>query len=131
MPKAKPDDQPRELLVFGEKTFKITIPGYAKVTFGPFSPPGKQEYSEPRAKGTLRVYGRTQKDILACFTGVTSFRDSSQIEYSEQVAKEEGATLWKSDRHGYTREEKVKRTTEWVDGNKLIEGNANGDSTVF
>jgi hypothetical protein len=48
----------RTLLVFGVKTFKITIPTDAKITFGPFSPPTKNSgvYNEERAKGTLRVY---------------------------------------------------------------------------
>lgn len=114
----------REILVFGDKTFKIRVPDYAKLTFGPFSPPprgrnaGIGEWSEAKAVGTLRVYGRTQKDILGVFTGVRGFRDLS-LEYAEEVAREEGAVLWKSDEHGYTREEKIKRATDFVEHKAL------------
>lgn len=111
----------RELLVFGDKTFKIRVPDYAQVTFGPFSPPPRGggrnfgEYPDSAKAGTLRVYGRTKKDILACFAGVRGFRDLS-IGYAEEVAREEGAVLWKDDEKGYTREDKVKRSKEWIEG---------------
>jgi len=106
----------RELLVFGEKTFRITVPDDAKVTYGPFSPPTKTESFEARADraiGTLRIYVGTRDNIVACFAGVRGFRDLS-LGYSEQVAKEEGATIWKSDKDGYTREEKFQRKDEWL-----------------
>lgn len=114
----------RTLIVEADKDFRITIPADAKVTFGPFSPPGKADdrynpRSEGRAKGTLRVYegGKTKatESILACFTGVYGFRDVSRIEFAEKVAVEEGATVWKSDQNGYQREEKVKRAEAWAE----------------
>ena len=105
----------KQLLVFGDKTFKISIPDDAKVTFGPFSPPTKgQSYNEDRARGTLRIYQGTKENILACFAGVHGFRDLS-LQYAEEVAKEEGATIWKSDENGYEREEKRSSRREWVD----------------
>lgn len=107
---------PKELLVFGEKTFKITVPDDAKITFGPFSPPGKMGYQNrpESAVGTLRIYVKNKENIVAVFAGVKGFRDLS-LEYAEEVAKEEGATIWKSDRDGYQREEKFKRSREWIE----------------
>lgn len=107
----------RQLLIIGAKTFRITIPDEAKVTFGPWSPStgeGRYQATEKALNGTLRVYASAKANatILGVFSGVTSFRDSS-IEYEEQVAKEEGAVLWKSDEKGYTREEKVNRSAKW------------------
>lgn len=109
----------RTILVFAQKNFKITIPDGAKVTFGPWSPPvAEQKYgSSDRALiGTLRVYsslGKTTENILAVFSGVTGFRDLS-LGYAEEVAREEGATIWKDDENGYVRENKVSRTRQWV-----------------
>lgn len=107
---------PRILLVHGEKIFKISIPDNAKITFGPWSPPPKkgERWSEDSKKGTLRVYVGKEKNIVACFSNVSSFRDMS-IGYAEEVAREEGATIWKSDEHGYMREDKMSRRKEWVD----------------
>ena len=106
----------RTLLVFGDKkNFKVTVADDAKVTFGPWAPPksGDRGYgNEESRRGTIRIYGRTKEDILAVFSGVTGFRDLS-IGYAEEIAKEEGATIWKDDEKGYVRESKVKRTTEW------------------
>lgn len=108
-------DETKELLVVGVKTFKITIPADAKVTFGPFSPPVKGEgWNQEKAVGTLRIYRGTKDNIIACFTGVREFRDLS-MNYAEEVAREEGAVIWKSDERGYEREEKVQRQTEWVE----------------
>lgn len=108
----------RTLLVEGEKTFKIDIPDDAKITFGPFAPPSAKDSkygssSGERSRGTLRIYRGTKDNIIGCFSPVSSFREITAINYSEQVAKEEGAVLWKSDANGYEREEKVKRTEEW------------------
>lgn len=109
---------PRELLVIGHKTFKVTVPDNAKVTFGPWSPQGEGKYegrlSDKALNGTLRVYesAKTGASILAVFSGVMEFRDTS-IDYSEMVAREEGAILWNSDKDGYRREEKVKRSEDW------------------
>ncbi len=47
------------------------------------------------------------------FSGVTGFRDTG-LGYAEEVAREEGAVIWKSDQDGYQREEKVKRGRTWV-----------------
>lgn len=108
---------PRRLIVIGAKTFRITIPDDAKVTFGPWSPPSAgQKYTNDRELiGTLRVYKggtKSTENILAVFSGVREFREDSLL-YEEQVAKEEGATIWKSDQHGYSREEKVNRSASW------------------
>ena len=107
----------RELLVFADKIFKITVPDDCKVTFGPWSPPprqGKGMWDEQSKRGTLRIYRGTEKNIVAVFTNVVSFRDLS-MGYAEQVAKEEGATIWKSDEHGYMREDKVNMKKEWIE----------------
>jgi hypothetical protein len=107
----------RELLVFGETTFKIEVPDDAKITFGPFSPPSRGDVNwqgSGRATGTLRIYRGSKENIVALFAGVTGFRDLS-LSYAEQVAKEEGATIWKDDEEGYVREDKVSRRKEWQD----------------
>lgn len=114
----------RQLLVFGYKTFKITIPDDAKITFGPWSPPRKNkagdwEFNRESTErgGTLRIYaGKSEKlgNLIACFSNVTSFRDL-MLGYAEEVAREEGATIWKDDETGYVREEKVKREKDWVE----------------
>ena len=119
----------REILVFGDKTFKIRVPDEAKLTFGPFSPPrgrtaGNMQWGEgsTQSQGTLRIYGRTKDDILACFAGVRGFRDLS-MGYAEEIAREEGSTIWKDDEKGYVRENKAVRTKEWVeDPARLITG---------
>jgi hypothetical protein len=106
----------RTLLVDGVKRFKITIPDDSIITFGPFSPPPKNKsefYNDRDKAGTLRVYSSDKKQMLGVFTFVSSFRDTS-IDYMEEVAKEEGATLWKSDEQGYVREDKMNRTYQWV-----------------
>lgn len=102
----------REILVQREdgKDFKITIPDDAKVTFAPWSPPTRNNY-DYKATGTLRVY-KTEKNVMACFSGVTGFRDVS-LEYQEKVVVEEGATVWKNDKNEYTRETKVTREEQW------------------
>lgn len=109
----------RQLLVFGSKTFKITVPDDARITFGPWSPPNAKQrdnFDSDGKKGTLRIYKGAAKDsnILACFAHVSGFRDLS-LSYMEEVAKEEGATVWKDDEQGYVREEKVKRSREWIE----------------
>jgi len=110
----------KTIIVFGEKTFKISVPDESRVSFGPWSPPtgeGRYQASERALSGTLRVYeGRSKESsILAVFSGVSGFRDTS-LDFSEEVAREEGAIIWKSDSKGYEREEKVKRVAEWTDG---------------
>jgi hypothetical protein len=112
----------RKLLVFGEKTFKIEVPSEAKITFGPWSPPSstlKTYNSDPTGRalsGTLRIYesAKAGASVLAVFSGVGGYRDLS-MGYAEEVAREEGATIWKSDEHGYEREEKVSSKREWVE----------------
>ena len=111
-------DETRELLVFGPKTFRIKIPADAKITFGPFSPPtsaGKDNWmASGRAVGTLRIYKGSKENIIGVFTDVQGFRDLS-LDYMEEVVREEGATIWKSDEHGYMREEKTEATKTWVE----------------
>lgn len=110
----------RQLLVFGDKTFKIEIPDDAKITFGPWSPPTKGQdsgswHQSGRSAGTLRVYQGSKENIVALFAGVTGFRDLS-LSYAEQVAVEEGASLWRDDQEGYVREDKVSRRKSWHEG---------------
>jgi hypothetical protein len=108
----------RQLLVFGEKTFKLEIPDDAKITFGPWSPPMRNEHGFERSfnpTGTLRIYQGSKENIVALFAGVTGFRDLS-LSYAEEVAKEEGATIWRDDEQGYFRESKVQRTKTWTPG---------------
>jgi hypothetical protein len=112
----------RQLLVQGDKTFKVTIPDDAKVTFGPWSPPNANAtagYSTSyKALGTLRIYQGA--NVLGVFGGVSSFRDLSAIGYAEEVVREEGAVIWKDDDKGYMREDKVSRTKEWVEPTKQL-----------
>lgn len=106
----------RTILVFGEKTFKLEVPDEAKITFGPWSPGSNSKYGgEASQKGTLRVYESSsdKSNLLGVFSGVTGYRDE-HLNYSEQIAREEGAILWKSDKDGYSREEKVQRQEEWT-----------------
>jgi hypothetical protein len=107
----------KQILVFGERTFKVTVPDEAKMTFGPWSPPteGKYGVSDRALIGTLRIYkgAKSSDNILAVFSGVKGFRDLS-LEYAEEVAREEGAVIWKSDQNGYEREEKVQRHASWA-----------------
>jgi len=104
----------KTILVIADKTFKIDIPDDAKITFGPWSPPPKgREWAAAEKVGTLRIYQGTKENIIACFGGVSSFRDLS-MGYAEQVAKEEGATIWKDDEKGYMREHKISVSKQWV-----------------
>lgn len=107
----------RELLVFGTKTFKISVPESAKITFGPWSPHqagDKFAMTDKALNGTLRIYDPDKPtSLLAVFSGVSGYRDLS-LSYAEEVAKEEGATIWKSDQNGYEREEKVSSKREWI-----------------
>lgn len=107
----------RQILVFADKDFRITIPDDATLTFGPWSPPTKDSRfnGEESRRGTLRIYeGNSKTKILGVFSGVKSFRDMSVVEYEEKIAVEEGATMWKSDQNGYRREEKVQRQEHWA-----------------
>lgn len=109
----------RQLLVFGINTFRLTIPNDARITFGPWSPPTKHNndrYDNESKKGTLRIYQGTEKtgNVLAVFAGVNGFRDLT-LGYAELVTKEEGASVWKDDKTGYYREDKVDRKNQWVD----------------
>lgn len=125
----------------GSKNVKLTIPDDARVTFGPFSPPTKDKSGYHRdmgdKSGTLRVYakgGQTTASILAVVSNVIGFRDLGVVEYEEEVAREEGAIMWKSDKDGYRREEKVRRASEWVDPTRQItsqEEIEDGEEPVF
>lgn len=84
---------PKTLLVFGAKTFRITIPPDAKVTFGPFSPPSKAGYGQrDTLVGTLRVYQGTKDNIIGCFTQVSGFRDVS-LAYEEEMPVSKGKVI--------------------------------------
>lgn len=110
----------RQILVQGDKTFKISIPDDAKVTFGPWSPPKKEGYGHTEERrGTLRIYKGTKENIIACFSGVVSFRDLS-MGYAEEVVREEGSVIWKDDEQGYVREDKVSRARDWVEPRRQL-----------
>jgi|SRR5215467_10927323 len=106
----------REILVSaGPRRFKLTIPEDAVISFGPWSPPregSRQAYDDK--VGTLRIYTKDKKDILGCFSGVTSFRDTSRLGYAEEIAKEEVSTVWRDDHDGFYREVRGKREQEWI-----------------
>lgn len=73
--------EPRSLVIWGEgKFFTIEIPGHAKTTFAPFSPPRNDARGYPigghRLTGTLRVYGKSEKECLGVFSGVEGFYDT-------------------------------------------------------
>jgi hypothetical protein len=40
--------------------------------------------------------------------------------FSEEVAVEEGASIWKDDQQGYVREHKTKVTRDWVNGDAKL-----------
>lgn len=105
----------RKILVQADKKFIVDVPDDAVLSFGPWSPPTEKNkpYDYESKKGTLRVYSHKKADILAVFSGVTSFRDLS-IGYAEEIAREEGATIWKDDEKGYYRQSKVKSSRQWV-----------------
>lgn len=108
----------RTILVEGEKTFRITVPDDARLTFGPWSPPSKNDMyrNNEERRGTLRVYKGTKstENILGVFSGVKSFRDVDNIDYLEKVATQEVSTMWKSDEHGYMEERKSSGGTKWI-----------------
>jgi len=109
---------PRTLLVEGTKTFRITVPDGAKVTFGPWSPGGSKanNYEERQGgnNGTLRVYETKAvgASIIGVWSGVKSFR-WDDLDYEEQTFVEKGSTVWQSDKYGYKRDEAVKREETW------------------
>lgn len=107
----------RTLLVQSNPNFKIEIPDEAKVTFAPFSPPRADTRGNIygyNPVGTLRIYEGNEKNLIGVFIGVEGFRDITKIGYAEEVAVEEGATIWKSDKNGYERSDKVTHVSEFV-----------------
>lgn len=119
------DEETKTLLVTKEngKEFRITIPKDARTTFGPWSPPtGNSRFSgEQKAlTGTLRVYkagSKATEDIIAVFSGVASFRDMN-VNYEEKVEEVVGAVVWRSDKDGYSREDKVRNRESWGEPNE-------------
>ena len=106
----------RTILVFGDKTFKLTIPAEARLTFAPWSPPPRdgRGWDQEAKSGTLRIYeGAGEKSILAVFAGVRGFRDTS-LDYMEEVAVQKGATIWSDDAGRYTRDSNFSEEKAWV-----------------
>ena len=66
-----------------DRTFNLSLPEGVKITYGPWAPPSTAKvngYHEPgKARGTLRVYQGSKDNIIALFTGVTSFRQSDVV----------------------------------------------------
>lgn len=92
----------------GLTTFRVTVPDSARLTFGPWSPPSavsaKRGWEESDKRGTLRVYeGAGTAKILAVFTGVRTFRDTS-IKMAEQVIREGSSAIWRDDDGAITQE---------------------------
>jgi hypothetical protein len=111
------------------KKFRISVPEDAKVTFGPWSPPGDKTraYNEKSMAGTLRVYenASTKASILGCFSDVVSFREEC-LDYEEEVITQEVATIWKSDNKGF-RSEQTARVASSFDDPQLEEGKDDSD----
>ena len=111
----------RQILVLGEKEFRITVPDEARLTFGPWSPSSMKSadrYTTEKAlTGTLRVYaGKTETSgVIGVFSGVTGYRDLSLIDYEEKTSIETGSVVWKSDKKGYYEEKKINRDEMWDD----------------
>lgn len=72
----------RRLFVDHENPFYLDIPDDAKITFGPWSPPNGKGYGAERG-GTLRIYrgSKSTDNVIAVFSGVTGFRDTSEVEF--------------------------------------------------
>jgi hypothetical protein len=125
---------PKKLIVFGEKTFKITLPEGSRITFGPFSPPTGDKYgrSDADRKGTLRIYDgpKSTANVIGVFSGVTAFRDV-ELGYEEQVIREEGAVIWKNDENEYKREVSHKRSSAWVNPEEPKKLAAHDDEIPF
>ena len=67
-----------------DRTFNLSLPEGVKITYGPWALPAMSKaasvYHEPnKARGTLRVYQGSKDNIIALFTGVTSFRQSDVV----------------------------------------------------
>jgi len=90
--------------------FKVTIPGNAKVTFGPLVPSGGK-FSDCQEL-TLRIY-ETQNQQLAAFVGVRWFRDTS-LPVERRVVSEVGEESWERDEDGERHSVKVKRNKKFV-----------------
>lgn len=106
----------RQLLVFGTKEFRITIPDEAKVAFGPWSPPTERSRDfGDRTTGTLRVYAshKPGADCIFVQSGVTGYRDTSAIEYLEKTSITTGSTIWKDDEGGFVQDSKFERKHKW------------------
>lgn len=110
----------RRLLVEKDdgKKFRITLPEGAKVTFGPWSPPsGEGRYVERTGaalSGTLRVYesSKSGASVLAVFSHIKTYRDEA-LDYEEELIREEGRAIWKSDKAGYKVKESVSRSSSF------------------
>lgn len=125
---------PRLLQVMGTESFRIEVPDGAKVYLGPTVPKKEnplpegakitnltlyaqeQEYSHGRDGSGAKYYTLHVEDAdgskLAMIPNVSGFRDLN-INYTQKVATEEGATVWKSDNEGYKREETLRRQERW------------------
>lgn len=129
MPPAKRTTKPkeervktRELLLTKDDGSEVRVVVNAKhrLTFGPWSVPGKNEQdrygNQGRSRGTLRVYEGTS--IIAVFSGVVEFRDLS-METAKLVVREEGRKVWKRDDGSYESTEGVTQTKYWQEAPAL------------
>lgn len=120
------------------KEKRISIPDDARVTFGPWSPPGGTEksynVSERALAGTLRVYSHGTKateNILLVLTGVAAFFDTNDIEVEEKMAEVVGSTAWSSSKSGYKIEEQVQTKESWAPAGKLVTAGDEEKDTDF
>lgn len=106
---------------------RITLPGGARVTFGPtipFQGKGNSGYEQRERGYSLRVYATPKNDsLIAVFGGVNSFRDIA-IPHDKLIVREAGKSIWKSDEDGYKTETEVNRERKWtnLDGFQLESG---------
>lgn len=114
--KKKTDPKERVLLVKTVKgEFKVTIPGDAKITFGPAFRNHKESGFNAVAEYALRIYQGSKENLLAVFTEVRGFQDIN-IPIERKVVSEAGKTLWRSDEGGYSVTSSVKKKETFVAG---------------
>lgn len=101
---------------------RITIPDDAKITFGPAVPfSGKGAGYTPNREYALRIYRGSKENLLAVFTGVKQFRETS-IKVEKLVIREAGQSIWKSDEHGFSTNQEVKRNRKYIDLARIGDG---------
>lgn len=98
---------------------KITIPGNWKMTFGPLVPGSKDFNHNSAGALVLRIYEGNKDNQRAVFTGVESWRDTSElaIEVEQVQEKQQMASV---DIPGEGKKDVAVRmeTRQWIDPDK-------------